>query len=507
MKKQKSIIQLLIVLSLLMLSCNSSNDLKYGVDDLSNYALTQIKGIPSLSVVIVKGDEIVVIGTYGFADVENQVEATPATPYYIASTTKSFTGTLAQILHEENVLDLNASITSYKPIKNFDNKMLFEGVTLRDLLSHSSGLSNGYLVWRNGTSGQYEHQQLIDILENYTSDLENNKEFKYGNLGYNIFDLILQEEFGLDWKALMEEKIFEPLGMKATTAYYNKSVNGKIHPVQSYICIGDSTQPVLANSRKDEKTMQAAGGIYSSIEDIANWLIFNIENGKYEGKTLYNSDMLRHVHSSYSNVNKKSTIFTDIGYGLGWHISKYKNHNVLYHNGGFLGNSAKISFMPDQKIGVAVFSNESFFGDNIGDLLASYVYDYYLDSLEETTSEWYYEEIRSLVKRISKMNKSYAASLSERINRQPTLTLNLNKYIGHYSNEGFGDFTLRMETNNIYLGMGLLNSKAYYGKMPNSLEVELTGPGSKETVEFKIKDSTVASLIFKSLIFNKKKDE
>lgn len=506
MKTQISIIPILIGLSLLLHSCNSSNDLKNGIDDLSNYALAQIKGIPSLSIIIVKGDEIVHIGTYGFADVENQIEVNPTTPYYIASTTKSFTGTLAQILHDENVLNLNASITSYKPIKNFDNKMLFEGVTLRDLLSHSSGLSNGYLVWRNGTSGQYEHQQLIDILENYTSDLGNNKEFKYDNLGYNIFDLILQEEFGLDWKELLAEKIFDPLEMKATTAYYNKAINGKIHPVQSYICIGDSTQPVLANSRKDEKTMQAAGGLYSSIEDIGNWLIFNIENGKYKGHSIYDPDMLERVRTSYSEVNKKGTIFTEVGYGLGWHISKYRDQNVLYHNGGFLGNSAKISFMPDKEIGVAVFANESFFGDNIGDLLSAYSYDYFLDSLEKS-SEGYHEEIQSFRKRINKMNESYATSVSERTNRQATLTLDFDKYIGQYSNEGFGDLLLTMENDNIDIRMGLLSSKAFYGKMSNTLEVEFSGPGSKQLLEFTIKDSMVESLLFKGLVFTKKKDE
>ncbi|GAA5220850.1 serine hydrolase domain-containing protein [Membranihabitans marinus] len=497
MKTEKLII--LIGFLLLLISCNNYNDLKNGIDDLSHYALDRIKGIPSLSIIIVKGDEIVHIGTYGFADAENEIEVTQSTPYYIASTTKSFTGTLAQILHDDNVLDLDASITAYKPIKSFDDKTLFNGITLRELLSHSSGLSNGYLVWRNAVSGQYEPQQLIDILENYTSDLSNDKSFKYDNLGYNIFDLILQEELGLDWKELLEEKIFSPLEMKATTAYYTKAMSQKQQPAQPYICIGDSTQPVRANSRKDEKTMQAAGGLYASIEDTGNWLIFNIENGKYKGNYIYDPDMLERVHTLYSEVNKKGAIFTEVGYGLGWHISKYKDQNVLYHNGGFLGNSAKISFMPDKKIGVAVFANESFFGDNIADLLTSYTFDYYLDSLE--SSDVYLEQVENFGKRINKMNKSYANSVSERADRKPSLTLNLSQYEGQYSNEGFGDLSITTENDIMYMSMGLLSSKAYYGNEINTLEVDFSGPGSKQLIEFTITGNTVESLKFKGLEF------
>lgn len=128
------------------------------MDSLTTYALDQIKGIPSLSIAVVKGDEVVYMGAYGLAAVENNVKVTKTTPYYIASTTKSFTGTLAQILHDENLLDLDASITSYEPIKSFENNTRFEGIPLRELLSHTSGISNGYLVWRNAVSGEYEPQ-------------------------------------------------------------------------------------------------------------------------------------------------------------------------------------------------------------------------------------------------------------------------------------------------------------------------------------------------------------
>ena len=502
MKIKSLFFQAFLLFISLLISCRtelSTDEFKNKIETLTISALDQIKGIPSISIAIVKGDNIVHLESYGFADVEHNIKVNTKTPYYIASTTKSFTGTLAQILHDENVLDLDASITSYEPIKSFKNKTLFEGISLRELLSHTSGISNGYLVWRNAVSGQYEHQQLIEILENYTTDLGNNKAFKYDNLGYNIFDLILQEEFGLDWKKLLEEKIFRPLQMEKTTASYNKVITEKWKPTQPYICIGDSTQPIKANSKKDEKTMQAAGGLFASIEDIANWLIFNVENGRFKGKTIYDRDMLRQVQRSYASVNEKGTIFNEVGYGLGWHISEYKGQKVLYLNGGFLGNSAKISCMPDQKIGIAVFSNESFFGDNIADLLTSYTFDYYLDSLK--SQKVYLKEIENFAKRINQMNRSYTNSVTERANRQSSLTLRPSQYEGQYSNEGFGDLSITVEDDTINVRMGLLISKGYFGKEENSLEVDFSGPGSKQLLEFTINDNTVEYLRFKGLKF------
>ena len=245
--------------------------------------------------------------------------------------------------------------------------------------------------------------------------------------------------------------------------------------------------------------MQAAGGLFASIEDIANWLLFNVNKGEFKGKSVYHPDMLGQVHTSYADVNSNGTIFTEVGYGLGWHTSEYKGKKVLYHNGGFLGHTAKISFMPDQKIGVAVFANESFFGDNIADLLTSYTYDYYLDSLE--SSDVYFEQIENFGKRINKMNKSFASAESERADRPSSLTLNPSQYEGQYSNEGFGDLSITVENDIMYINMGLLSSKAYYGNEANTLEVDFTGPGSKQLIEFTITNNTVESLKFKGLEF------
>ncbi|MDA0194292.1 MAG: serine hydrolase [Bacteroidetes bacterium] len=148
MKIKKLIIHTLILVLVIIewQDAIAQSDLNENLNKIIEKCLIELKGIPSVSIAIVKNDSVVYLKSYGYSDVENKINANTHTPYYIASTTKSFTGTLAQILHDEGVIDLDLPITDYKPIKEFKNKEVFENITIRNLLTHTSGISNGYLV-------------------------------------------------------------------------------------------------------------------------------------------------------------------------------------------------------------------------------------------------------------------------------------------------------------------------------------------------------------------------
>ncbi|MCW5518135.1 serine hydrolase [Muriicola sp. Z0-33] len=501
MKNQNNLVLILVIAIISFQTTIAQYDLNENLNKIIEKSLNELIGIPGLSLAIVKNDTIVLLKSFGYSDVENKIKANTKTPYYIASTTKSFTGTLAQILHDEGVIDLDLPITGYKPIKDFKNKELFRNITIRNLLTHTSGISNGYLVWRNATSGEYTHDKLVDVLEHYTSPLDNNKSFKYDNLGYNIFDLILQEEFNLDWKKLLDERIFTPLKMNNTTAFYSKVVNNKWPTAKPYLTIENVNAPTKANSKKDEKTMQAAGGLYTSIEDITHWLLFNTNKGVFNGKRIYSEKTLKQTHKAYATVDKMGVLFQETGYGLGWHNALFQDTKVLYHNGGFIGHSARIAFMPEEKIGIAVFVNESFFGDNVADLLISFAFNYFLGKNEAI--ETYMEEIESLKGRVNRMSESYTKSMSERKNRLSSLTLNLSEYVGKYENDGFGTITIDVEDNKLIIQIGLLKSEAFYAIDKNTVEVEFSGPGSITKMAFVLENSQIKGIKHKGLEFKK----
>lgn len=503
MRKRKQYILIILFLIVGLCKVSAQSNLHNSIDRLINESLTQLKGIPSISIAIVKCDSIILIKSEGVADVKNNVMATTKTPYYIASATKSFTGTLAQILSSEGVIDLDTPIVNYKPIREFEDKRIFQDITIRQLLTHTSGITNGYLVWRNATSGEYTDDKLIEILRTHTSSLDNNKSFKYDNLGYNIFSLILKEEFSLDWKSLLEQKLFSPLNMTHTTAYYAKVIGYNWPVTKPYIVIGKEGMPNEVKTNKDEKTMQAAGGLYSSIEDISKWLLFNINKGVYNDEIIYPKTVMEEVCLRHVEVNKKGAIFKENGYCLGWHDATFDNKRVLYHNGGFLGHSAKVAFMPEEKIGVAVFVNESFYGDNIADMLTHYTFNYFLNN--EDTLDTYYEEIASIKEKVKRMNRKYASILLERESRISPLSLDVSEYIGNYANEGFGVISLKLNQGKILFEMGILEAIVSYGTEKDTLEVELLGPASNSKIEFSLNGEKVESLRYKGLDFRKQK--
>lgn len=124
--------------------------------------------VPSVSVVVVSGEEVLYKGTFGYADWERQQPATNQSAYYMASCTKAFNGLLAHILAEEGEIALNAPILDYKPFKDFKRKEVFRNITVMDLLSHQSGIDNPYLSFRLAYSGEYTDAEILKLIEEET---------------------------------------------------------------------------------------------------------------------------------------------------------------------------------------------------------------------------------------------------------------------------------------------------------------------------------------------------
>ena len=235
--------------------------------------------LPSLAITVVKKEAVIFNKTYGLADIEKEIKATSTTPYYIASTTKAFVGLLAAKLAEEGVLDLDKPISEYAPIKHFADHTLFNKVTINHLLAHTTGLRNDLLTWQFASGGNYTRKGLNQLLEEKTSSLHNGQSFRYENLGYNILDLILWEEFNINWKQALQTQIFDPLKMTHTSAYHSKLKQQGISYAQPYTAINDERLPTLANARKNDATFQAAGGMVSSLNDLEKWLILQLIQG------------------------------------------------------------------------------------------------------------------------------------------------------------------------------------------------------------------------------------
>lgn len=466
------------------------------VDSLITQLLKTYEEIPSLSITVVKKETTLFKQTYGYADVEKQTKATTDTPYYIASTTKSFVGLLAAILAEEGVLDLDKPISEYAPIKHFSDRTLFEKVTIADLLAHTIGLSNNVLTWQFASGGNYSRKELNQILADKTSSLYNEQSFRYDNLGYNILDLILWEEFGIDWKKALQERIYNPLKMTHTSAYHSTLKQQGISYAQPYTAINDERLPTLANARKNDATFQAAGGMLASISDLEKWLSLQLN-----GHANFSKEALERAQMPIAKMRGREEPFKNNGYSLGWFHADFHGEKVIYHTGGYDGYFAMISFMPDQELGIAVLVNESHFGDNVGQLVTAYTYDLLLDKVNNIAD--YEKPLQQLKERVDRIQKGFARSRINRSTRKWQLSLPMDKYAGTYTNKYMGDLTIVVQAEQPKIQLGVTKNIGTPSASEDAIRVEFRD-GRGQDLLFIYQEKEVHALVLGGMVFYRK---
>jgi CubicO group peptidase (beta-lactamase class C family) len=188
---------------------------------------------PGMSVAVVRDTQVIYAKGFGWADVEAGRPVTPQTIFYIASTTKSFTGLAAVLLDEQGRLDLDAPLSRYLPTAKLQSPLNADSITLRALLSHTHGIDNdGPIVFRTAYSGEHTNDQLITLLAAHPP-AKTGREYVYGNVGYNVAALAMDATLGESWRDVLQRLIFQPLGMTSTSAYVSRATARRPGPAVS----------------------------------------------------------------------------------------------------------------------------------------------------------------------------------------------------------------------------------------------------------------------------------
>jgi CubicO group peptidase (beta-lactamase class C family) len=247
-----------------MFSQPAGKELSLQVDAFIRLAMEKLPEIPSIAICIIKDDQPLFVRAYGMADREHAIPADENTLFYIASSTKSFTALAAALLDKEGHIKLEDPFTKYTGGWSFKYSMPGK-ITVRDLLTHTSGLQNEPLTFRMAYSGQIDTKDIEYVFTKGTVPVDSNYgKYIYDNLGYNIYALLLQNTLQKKWQDLLQEKIFGPLKMNHTTAYVSKTLSQKWSIAYPYIFTpAGSTRSWL---EKTDNNIQSAGGIFYSIK-------------------------------------------------------------------------------------------------------------------------------------------------------------------------------------------------------------------------------------------------
>jgi CubicO group peptidase (beta-lactamase class C family) len=387
------------------------------------------------------------------------------------------------------MLDQEGKIKFADPVTKYTTGIAFknpipEKITVRDLLTHTSGLRNGILTNRLAFTGQVEPADLNRVFAEATSfSGEGYGKYAYTNLGYNIYGLLLQNTLDTKWQDLLQKRVFDPAGLKQTTAYISRAKAKKWKVASPYILDPSQGKVIRSVLDKTDENMQSAGGMFMSITDLGKWINLNMNAGKLGGKQIFPGELIRDAHTGYTKSTRNEPPFSGDGeYGLGWQIGKYRNEKVIYHHGGFAGYRSHVSFMPDKRIGIGVLVNNDFAGGRAADMVAAYGYDWWLKT--ENLEADYGKQLEDLVGQYETRKGQVHASALERAKRTWQLSKAVGEYAGTYRNELHGTIEITVNGSAPAVRMGKLNTIATPFTEKDSIRVEMVPGGNGEVIKF-----------------------
>jgi CubicO group peptidase (beta-lactamase class C family) len=465
--------------------------------------LERLPEIPGIAVVVIKDDKPIFVRAYGMADREAGIKADTYTLFYIASSTKAYTALAASMFDREGKIKFSDPVIKYTAGIQFKDPIP-DKVTVRDLLTHTSGLQNNALVNRMAFSGQIDPKEIATVFANGTTFTEARYgKYNYDNLGYNIYGVLLQNNLNNKWQDVLQERIFEPLGMKHTTAYVSRAESKKWNMAAPYVFDAVEGKTIRSILPKKDNTMQSAGGIFSSISDIGRWLNMNMNDGKLDGKQVIPADLIRAAHTGYTTNTRNEPPFTGDGeYGLGWQIGKYGQEKVVYHHGGYPGYNNHFSYLPEKRIAVAVVTNEGSVGRGAMQMVAAYAYDWWLQ--KGNLEAEYAKRLDDLAAQYATRKQQMMASAAERAKRTWQLTKPFAEYAGKYSNELFGTIEITARENGVGVRWGNMFCVATPFTQKETIRVEMEPGGGGEVMRFdQSANGTFDTLTYNGIIFKK----
>ena len=396
------------------------------LDTLAGEAMAEWK-VPAVAIAVVQNGETVLLEAYGQRDVEAGLATTAQTQFTICSITKTFTATGLAMLVDEGRLDWTKPVRDYVPEFRLHDAIATDRITLRDLLSHYTGLPRHDWIWMPGDLSRAEMLAAMRYIEP-SRDLRTS--FQYSNLGYNAASVVAERISGLSWEDFTRTRIADRLNIPMTfTVDELKAADDAATP---YVTHGDQRQraklwPIRAT---------AAGAINTSVAAIANWMKFLLSEGEFEGKRLLSTTLLRDMQAPRVYSGAPEFEFGPTHYGLGFVSTTYRGERVVGHSGGWIGWSTLMRLMPGKNLGVAVFCNLG--GAPVPGILINHVFDRVCGK----------EPVRWLDRLRDLRRKALAQEATDEQTQQTARKPNapagheLTDYTGCYEHPGYGRMTI-----------------------------------------------------------------
>ncbi len=408
-----------------------------GLDDYVTQAMDAWE-VPGLGLAIVHGDSVVYATGYGVRELGAAERVDANTIFAIGSSSKAFTAaTLAMLIDEKEASWDDAAIEHLPWFQVFDPYVTRE-LTIRDLLSHRSGLTRGDQMWY-GTD--MSREDVIRRVRHLEPSWSFRSRFGYQNIMYMAAGEVAEALTGKTWDELVEERIFTPLGMghSSTTIDVLEHMPNVATP---HSRVDETVTPI---AWRDIDNAGPAGSINSSAREMAAWVRLQLGRGEFNGTRLVSEANIREMQAPHTIIPTDTTserLYPEThfrAYGLGWFLEDYRGRKLVHHGGNIDGMTALVALMPEEDVGLVILTNMN--GTGLPATLMRRIFDLYL---EGPARDWSAEVLAFNEERAERAERRQAEREAERV-AGTTPSLPLDRYAGTYQHQMYGDVVVSHE--------------------------------------------------------------
>jgi len=419
-----------------------------GLDAMVNKALETFR-VPGVAVGVVIDGKVVLTKGYGLRDQANGLPVTENTLFAIGSCTKAFTTHVLGQLADEGKISWDDPVIKYLPEFRLKDEYATYHITIRDLVTHQSGLPRHDLLWYNSNLSRND---LLPRLQHLDSSTDLRGKFQYNNLMYVMAGLVIERVTGQTWEEAVHSRVFAPLGMDRS----NFSVLDSQKNDDFSLPYREKNGSVQSIPFNNITTAGPAGSINSSVADMAKWVGLQLSDGTFEGRQFLKKETLQAMHTPQVALRMFPEGFSDFfGYGLGWFTGIHEGHYYVCHGGGIDGFISSTGFLPKEKIGVVVLTNSDS-GMMFAESLAEAILD---QTLGLAKDDW----MAKVKERDEKIKSSLKSSLqgNHETDRDPSVVSGtarpFSDYVGEFEHPGYGTIQVHKEGDNLILSYQTLS--------------------------------------------------
>ena len=401
-------------------------------DKIIEQALADFQ-VPGLSIGIVVDGHVVYAKGFGVRDFESNFPVNEDTLFAIGSCTKAFTTFAMGNLVDEGLLEWDQPVIDLLPEFRLADQYATTNLTVRDLLTHRSGMPRHDLVWYNSKMNKDEMLKRIKYLQ---PSVDFRERYQYGNLMYFTAGLAMERLTGKSWEELIKGRILAPLGMVHTNfsvdetqkmdnfawPYIEKRGQLKKMPFRNISLIG------------------AAGALNSNISDMTHWIKMLLAGGVYNNQVLISPTTLQELHAAQVVVSgapeSKETLL--YAYSIGWNVLSYRGNYFVSHDGVSDGFTSVVGLLPKEDIGIVILANKNMTS------LPRYLSFHMLDQLLELPLINWLEQGVESVRKNSEAQKENTTQDDIMRKKGTSPCHSLEEYVGVYENPGYGKLNINL---------------------------------------------------------------